>query len=78
MSAGRVSAQDLPSSSITGDDIRQALIWTGYYSALVDGDRGTLTRAAWQKWQKSKGYAAGETPTADQAAELMAEGSARR
>jgi hypothetical protein len=66
-------AQAPVARTLTFDDIRQALIWTGNYDPYQEGDQGGRVHAASQAWQKSKGYTATESLTDPQVVELMAE-----
>ncbi len=68
-------AQDLPGPKITSEDIRRALIWTGHYSIMSRGDPIAIYRDAFQRWQKSKGYAATDTLPDEQISELLADGA---
>lgn len=76
--ATAASAQELPVEKITGEDLRRALIWTGHFSVMSRGDPLVLFHQALADWQKSKGYAPSETPSDDQAVELLAEGDKQR
>jgi hypothetical protein len=73
------SAQELPATKITGEDLRRALIWTGHYSIMNGGgDATALFHAAVQSWQKSKGYPASGELRDEQEAELLTEGARQR
>ena len=79
LAAGAARAQNWPATNDTGsEDIRQALIWTGHYSAFEEGDPYDLVKEAAQAWQKSKGYPVTKTLSGDQVEELIAEGLKRR
>jgi hypothetical protein len=71
-------AQELPASEVSGDDIRRALIWTGDYSMMSQGDPTTVFRDAYQHWQKSKGYPTTDTLPVEQMPQLLAEGAKER
>jgi hypothetical protein len=77
-SFGPVRAQDWSENKISAEEIRQALIWTGHYSAFEDGDPYELVSNASQAWLKSKGYAVTKTLSGNQAEELVAEGLKKR
>lgn len=78
LGAAGASAQELPATKITGDDLRRALIWTGHYSIMNGGDATAVFHAAVQGWQKSKGYPASGQLRDEQEAELLAEGAKQR
>ncbi len=71
-------AQELPAPKITGDDIRRALIWTGHFSAMSQGDAVAIYHSAIQSWQTSKGYKATDHLADEQVSELLAEGDKQR
>ena len=71
-------AQELPAPKITGDDIRRALIWTGHFSAMSQGDAAAIYHSAIQSWQTSKGYKATDHLADEQVSELLAEGDKQR
>ena len=73
-----VVAQELPASEVSGEDIRRALIWTGDYSMMSQGDPATVFRDAYQHWQKSKGYPTTDTLPVEQMPQLLAEGAKKR
>jgi hypothetical protein len=72
------SAQELPASKITGEDLRRALIWTGHYSVMSGGEPGVIFQEAFQSWQKSKGYIVTDKLSEEQVSELLAEGAKQR
>jgi Trypsin-like peptidase domain len=72
------AAQDLPTTKITGADLRRALIWTGHYSVMNPGDPNTLFRAGLQSWQASKKYKVTDSLPDEQETELLAEGDKQR
>lgn len=67
--AGRI-----PPDAITMTDVQNALVWTRYYGAMVDGDAGPYTRRSISGWQTSKGFQATGTLTASQTMDLVTEG----
>jgi len=72
------SAQELPSQRISGDDIRRALIWTGYFSVLSKGDYLIVYKEAFQAWQAAKHYPVTDKLSSEQVSELVAEAEAKR
>src|SRR5471032_2167363 len=72
------AAQELPSQRISGDDIRRALIWTGYFSVLSKGDYLIVYKQAFQAWQAAKHYPVTDKLSSEQVAELVAEAEAKR
>jgi hypothetical protein len=76
--AGMAQTQDWPSTKITAQEVRRALIWTGHYGAFEDGDPSALVTQAGQAWQKSKGYAITKTLPGDQLEELLGDGQKQR
>ena len=59
-------------------DVQKALIWTGDYGGIVDGDAGKGTRAAIGSWQRSQNAPATESLSEEQAQRLFAQGAAKR
>ena len=59
-------------------DVQKALIWTGDYSGIVDGDAGKGTRSAIGSWQRSQSMAATESLSEEQAHRLLAQAVAKR
>ncbi|HEY2876384.1 MAG TPA: serine protease [Reyranella sp.] len=64
--------QEMPIEKATGSELRQALIWTGYFE-LWDGDPTAALQKASKSWQAAKGYEQTGKLGEDQANELMAE-----
>src|SRR5262245_7292445 len=71
-------AQDMQRPTISGADLRRALIWTGHYSVMNTGDPVAILRAASQSWQVSKKYKPTDELPDEQVAELLAEGDKQR
>ena len=69
---------EIPADDITTADVQHALIWTGYYDAMVDGAYGPGSRRAVRGWLLSKGYSGADTLTTGQAVELVGDGLRRR
>lgn len=59
-------------------DIRQALIFTGNYSALEPGHPSALLRRASQGWQTTKAHKLTDTLPAEEVSALLLEGQKRR
>lgn len=78
LAACGAAAEDKPAEKVTPTDIRRALIWTGHYSAFVDGDPVSLFKKATRSWQKSKGYSPTEMLADDEVSELLADGQSKR
>ena len=63
---------------LTVIDVQKALIWTGDYGGIVDGDAGKGTRAAIGSWQRSQNVPATESLSEEQAHRLLAQAVAKR
>jgi S1-C subfamily serine protease len=68
-----VWADRAPIDAITGADIHQALIWTGYFQPASFGEADGVRKAA-QAWQAAKRYKLTDVPTPEQAVELVYDG----
>ncbi|SJZ74550.1 Trypsin-like peptidase domain-containing protein [Enhydrobacter aerosaccus] len=71
-------AQDLPVTKITGDDVRQALIWTGHYSVMTHADPVTAFHDASRSWQKARGYPLTDALSDEQMTELLADAARQK
>lgn len=59
-------------------DVQKALIWTGHYNGLVDGQQGPAMKAAIAAWLRSRGYTSGDSLSADQTRALVTQAAATR
>ena len=59
-------------------DVQKALIWTGNYDGIVDGDSGKGTRASIAAWQRSQNVPPTESLSDDQAHQLIGQAIAKR
>lgn len=80
LAQGPASAFDRPSIGLTATerlatvDVQKALIWTGHYNSMADGDFGKLTKAGAAAWQRTRGYVADGELTQTQVSQLIVEG----
>lgn len=68
----------IPANAVTAADVQHALIWTGHYEGMVDGNIGPYSRRAITAWQTSKGYETTGLLTLQQTLELINEGLRQR
>ena len=68
-----VWADRAPADAITGADIREALIWTGYFQPTAFGDADGMRKAA-QAWLAARRHPPAEAPTPEQAVDLVYDG----
>lgn len=65
-------------SNFTVASVQSALMWTGHYGAMIDGSFGAYTKRAITDWQSQRGYQGTGQLTAQQAEQLIAEGTRER